>query len=159
MLFKMNITFYSKKLFRNFFLLLLITISSSTCLFSQTPSIRVESSFQPPQITISNSSIYKIIIYGSQENPQGSIPQVSGLSISNSPKIFRSASFINGVPSVRLELSFQINPKQLGQHTIPPWTINIGNTKLQVPSSTIEVLAPNENDKIRQDAEKRQKRT
>ncbi|MGY8713064.1 MAG: hypothetical protein ACKVJ1_04220, partial [Verrucomicrobiia bacterium] len=81
--------------------------------------LRVESSFQPPSITISNNSVYKIVIHGSQENPQGSLPQIPGLSISNSPQTFRSASFINGVPSVRLEMSFQIKPKKLGTHTIP----------------------------------------
>ena len=118
--------------------------------------IRVESSFQPPAVTVSNSSVYKIVIHGSQENPQGSIPQVAGLSISNSPQIFRSASFINGVPSVRLEMSFQVNPTIVGTHTIPSWSIRIGSNNLVVPASSIQVLSPNQQDKIRLEAEKKQ---
>lgn len=119
--------------------------------------LRVESSFQPPSITIANNSVYKIIIHGSQENPQGSLPQIPGISISNSPQTFRSASFINGVPSVRLEMSFQIQPKKIGTHTIPPWTIKVGSTTLQVPGSSIKVVAANQEDKIKQQAEERQK--
>jgi len=119
--------------------------------------LRVESSFQPPSITIANNSVYKIIIHGSQENPQGSLPQIPGISISNSPQTFRSASFINGVPSVRLEMSFQIKPKKIGTHTIPPWTIKVGSTTLQVPGSSIKVVAANQEDKIKQQAEERQK--
>jgi len=119
--------------------------------------LRVESSFQPPSITIANNSVYKIIIHGSQENPQGSLPQIPGISISNSPQTFRSASFINGVPSVRLEMSFQIKPKKIGTHTIPPWTIKVGSTTLQVPGSSIKVVAANQGDKIKQQAEERQK--
>ena len=119
--------------------------------------LRVESSFQPPSITIANNSVYKIIIHGSQENPQGSLPQIPGISISNSPQTFRSASFINGVPSVRLEMSFQIKPKKIGTHTIPPWNIKVGSTTLQVPGSSIKVVAANQEDKIKQQAEERQK--
>ena len=119
--------------------------------------LRVDSSFQPPSITIANNSVYKIIIHGSQENPQGSLPQIPGISISNSPQTFRSASFINGVPSVRLEMSFQIKPKKIGTHTIPPWTIKVGSTTLQVPGSSIKVVAANQEDKIKQQAEERQK--
>ena len=119
--------------------------------------LRVESSFQPPSITIANNSVYKIIIHGSQENPQGSLPQIPGISISNSPQTFRSASFINGVPSVRLEMSFQIKPKKIGTHMIPPWTIKVGSTTLQVPGSSIKVVAANQEDKIKQQAEERQR--
>ncbi len=120
-------------------------------------NLRVESSFQPPTVTISNNSVYKIVIHGSQENPQGSIPQIPGLSISNSPQIFRSASFINGVPSVRLEMSFQVNPKIVGTHTIPNWSIQIGSKNLAVPPCTIQVLSPNQQDKVRLKAEEKQK--
>lgn len=119
--------------------------------------LRVESSFQPPSITIANNSVYKIIIHGSQENPQGSLPQIPGISISNSPQTFRSASFINGVPSVRLEMSFQIKPEKIGTHTIPPWTIKVGSTTLRVPSSTIKVVAANQENDIKQQAEEKQK--
>ena len=86
------------------------TFLCSVC-HAQGQNLRIESSFQPPSITISNNSVYKVIIYGSQENPQGALPQVDALIISNSPQTFRSASFINGVPSVRLEMSFQVKPK------------------------------------------------
>ena len=118
--------------------------------------MRVESSFQPPAVTVSNSSVYKIVIHGSQENPQGSIPQIPGLSLSNSPQIFRSASFINGVPSVRLEMSFKVTPKIVGTHTLPSWSVRVGSNNLVVPASTIQVLSPNQQDKVRLEAEKKQ---
>ena len=132
------------------------TFLCSVC-HAQGQSLRIESSFQPPSITISNNSVYKVIIYGSQENPQGALPQVDALIISNSPQTFRSASFINGVPSVRLEMSFQVKPKKMGKHTIPSWPLKIGLKTLQVPACTLEVLAPNQQDKIRQVAEEKQK--
>ena len=132
------------------------TFLCSVC-HAQGQSLRIESSFQPPSITISNNSVYKVIIYGSQENPQGALPQVDALIISNSPQTFRSASFINGVPSVRLEMSFQVKPKKMGKHTIPSWPLKIGSKTLQVPACTLEVLSPNQQDKIRQVAEEKQK--
>lgn len=132
------------------------TFLCSVC-HAQGQSLRIESSFQPPSITISNSSVYKVIIHGSQENPQGALPQVDALIISNSPQTFRSASFINGVPSVRLEMSFQVKPKKMGKHTIPSWPLKIGLKTLQVPACTLEVLSPNQQDKIRQVAEEKQK--
>ena len=132
------------------------TFLCSVC-HAQGQNLRIESSFQPPSITISNNSVYKVIIYGSQENPQGALPQVDALIISNSPQTFRSASFINGVPSVRLEMSFQVKPKKMGKHTIPSWPLKIGLKTLQVPACTLEVLAPNQQDKIRQVAEEKQK--
>ncbi len=132
------------------------TFLCSVC-HAQGQNLRIESSFQPPSITISNNSVYKVIIYGSQENPQGALPQVDALIISNSPQTFRSASFINGVPSVRLEMSFQVKPKKMGKHTIPSWPIKIGSKTLQVPACTLEVLSPNQQDKIRQVAEEKQK--
>ena len=132
------------------------TFLCSVC-HAQGQNLRIESSFQPPSITISNNSVYKVIIYGSQENPQGALPQVDALIISNSPQTFRSASFINGVPSVRLEMSFQVNPTKMGKHTIPSWPLKIGSKTLQVPACTLEVLSPNQQDKIRQVAEEKQK--
>ncbi|MCH1453695.1 MAG: BatD family protein [Flavobacteriaceae bacterium] len=132
------------------------TFLCSVC-HAQGQNLRIESSFQPPSITISNNSVYKVIIYGSQENPQGALPQVDALIISNSPQTFRSASFINGVPSVRLEMSFQVKPKKMGKHTIPSWPLKIGLKTLQVPACTLEVLSPNQQDKIRQVAEEKQK--
>ena len=126
-------------------------------IFAQNNNIRVESSFQPPSITLANSSVYKIVIFGSQENPKGAIPQIPGLTISNSPQTFRSASFINGVPSVRLELSFQVKPKQQGQLTIPSWTVQVGSKALNVPPSTLQVLAPNQQDEIKKNRQEKQR--
>ena len=133
--------------------------STFLCLICHTQgqNLRIESNFQPPSITLSNNSIYKVVIFGSQENPQGALPQVDALIISNSPQTFRSASFINGVPSVRLEMSFQVKPKRMGKHTIPSWPLKVGEQTLQVPPCTLEVLAPNQQDKIRQNAEEKQK--
>ncbi len=119
--------------------------------------LRVESKFQPPSITIAGQSTYKIIIHGSQQSPEGALPQVDGLLISKSPQSFRSASFINGVPSVRVELSFQVNPQKTGNHTIPSWTMRVGSESVQVPASTLNVLPPNQQDIIRKKEEEKQK--
>jgi hypothetical protein len=138
--------------------LALYLLSNLFCpaIFAQNNNIRVESSFQPPSITLAKSSVYKIVIFGSQENPKGAIPQIPGLTISNSPQTFRSASFINGIPSVRLELSFQVKPKQLGQLTIPSWTVQVGSKALNVPPSTLQVLAPNQQDEIEKNRQEQQ---
>jgi hypothetical protein len=124
-------------------------------LIGQSQKPKVESSFQPATITIAQSTIYKIVIHGSQEDAQGTMPTVAGLSISNSPQTFRSASFINGVPSVRLEMSFQVKPTSIGKHTIPSWSIRVGSNTIQVPPTTLSVLTPNQQDKISQTAEEK----
>ena len=126
-------------------------------LFSQNQKLRIESIFSPPSITLSNNSVYKIIIYGTQENPSGSLPKVNGLEISNSPKTFRSASFINGVPSVRMELSFQVKPQTTGEFIIPSWSVKVGPNIMNVPEARLNVLPPSQQDKIRQNAEQKQK--
>ena len=126
-------------------------------LFSQNQKLRIESIFSPPSITLSNNSVYKIIIYGTQENPSGSLPKVNGLEISNSPKTFRSASFINGVPSVRMELSFQVKPQTTGEFIIPSWSVKVGPNNINVPEARLNVLPPSQQDKIRQNAEQKQK--
>jgi hypothetical protein len=125
--------------------------------FSQNQKPRVESIFSPSTITLSNNSVYKIVIHGTQENPSGALPNVNGLEISNSPKTFRSASYINGVPSVRLELSFQVKPQTTGEFIIPSWPLKVGSINLQVPSAKLNVLPSNQQDKIRKDAEQKQK--
>ena len=146
------------KSFFTYLLLLFYLISTApNHLWGQTQKLRIESNFQPATISMTQNTIYKVIIYGSQENPQGTMPTVSGLSISNSPQTFRSASFINGVPSVRLEMSFQVKPTSMGKHTIPAWTIRVGSKTVQVPPTTLNVLAPNQQDKIRQDADAKNK--
>ena len=124
-------------------------------LIGQLQKLKVESSFQPATITIAQSTIYKIVIHGSQENAQGTMPTVAGLSISNSPQTFRSASFINGFPSVLLEMSFQVKPTSIGKHTIPSWSIRVGSNTIQVPPTTLSVLTPNQQDKISQTAEEK----
>ena len=146
------------KSFFTYLLLLFYLISTApNHLWGQTQKLRIESNFQPAIISMAQNTIYKVIIYGSQENPQGTMPTVSGLSISNSPQTFRSASFINGVPSVRLEMSFQVKPTSMGVHTIPAWSIRVGSKTVQVPPTTLNVLAPNQQDKIRQDADAKNK--
>ena len=101
--------------------LLLTTLSAKA-------QIRIEAKFQPASITLSKTSVYKIIIHGTQDNPKGNIPSIDGLNLSSSPQTFRSASFINGVPSVRLEMSFQARPDFQ-----EPLTCRLGISKLEGP--------------------------
>ena len=136
-------------------LTLFIQWNSITC-HGQNREIRIDSSFQPASITLSNLSVYKIVIHGTQENPQGSIPSVPGLNLSGNPQTFRSASFINGVPSVRLELSFQAKPDRQGNFRIPNWNLSIGGKSHQVPAATLQVLAPNQQDLLKQQEQKQQ---
>ena len=82
-------------------------------LFSQNQKLRIESIFSSFYYP-SNNSVYKIIIYGTQENPSGSLPKVNGLK-SQILQNISIASFINGVPSVRMELSFQVKPQTTGE--------------------------------------------
>ena len=64
--------------YKNFKILLFTIALFGNQNFSQANnnSIRIESLFQPPTITLAGQSTYKVIIHGSQENPQGSIPQI-----------------------------------------------------------------------------------
>ena len=119
-------------------------------------SIRIESKFEPAAITLSRNSTYKVTIHGSQQSPEGSLPQVNGLNLSQSPRIFRSASFINGVPSVKLEISFAVKPKRVGAFTLPAWSLTIGGQAYRVPATNLRVLPPSEEDILREEARKKQ---
>ena len=141
---------------RLLFFLAFLSACNSATIFGQNRSIRIESGFQPSSITLSNLSVYKIVIHGTQENPQGSIPSVSGLNLSSNPQTFRSASFINGVPSVRLELSFQSKPDRQGNFSIPSWNLTIGGKSYPVPPASLQVLAPNQQDLLKQEEQKKQ---
>ena len=118
---------------------------SSISIFGQ--NIRVEASFSPSSISSTSRSTYKVVVHGTQQNPQGTIPKVSGLRISNPPQSLRSANFINGVPSVRVELSFQTMPEGIGTYTVPSWNINIDGKVLRVPQASLQVLAPSQSEK------------
>ena len=67
-------------------------LSFAASVFAQQQPIRIEASFEPALITLSHQSTYKVTIHGSQQSPEGRLPQVDGLIISNSPRVFRSAS-------------------------------------------------------------------
>jgi len=121
-------------------------------------NVRIETSFEPPSITLANRTSYKIVIHGTQSNPQGTVPPVPGLVLSNNPRTFRSASFINGVPSIKAELSFDVHPKKEGTFTIPAWQVSVDGKNYQVPPSTLLVLPPNQADIARQKAQQEQDR-
>ncbi len=136
--------------------LILSFIPFGSFLFSQNRNVRAEAFFSPPSITLSNSTIYKVVLHGTQDSPQGSMPALSGLKISNSPQIFRSASFINGRPSVRLEMSFQVRPTREGSFTLPSWDITAGGMKLNVPAANLQVLPTSQQDLIRRERERKE---
>jgi len=121
-------------------------------------NIRIESNFEPASITLSSRTNYKIVIHGTQSTPQGTVPQVSGLILSNNPRTFRSASFINGVPSIKTELSFDVRPQREGAFTIPAWQVSVDGKNYPVPSSTLRVLPPNQADIARQKAQQEQEK-
>ncbi|MEC8043613.1 MAG: BatD family protein [Verrucomicrobiota bacterium] len=129
--------------------LLLTTLSAKA-------QIRIEAKFQPASITLSKTSVYKIIIHGTQDNPKGNIPSIDGLNLSSSPQTFRSASFINGVPSVRLEMSFQARPDFQGTFNMPSWNIQVGGTSYRVPQASLRVLPPSQADIIEKEKFKKQ---
>jgi hypothetical protein len=120
--------------------------------------INVETSFEPPTITQANNSTYKVVINGSQQSPSGAVPSVDGLRFSPQPRTLKSASFINGVPSIRFELSFTVSPERQGSFVVPPWSVKVGNQSYTVPAAKLEVLPPNQQDKIKQ-AQKRQQQS
>ena len=152
----LQLTHFRTRLFGSLAFLLLFFSSSSVGLHGQNPEIRIEASFSPPSITLSNNCIYKVVLHGTQDTPQGSLPGVSGLTISNSPQVFRSASFINGTPSVRLEMSFQARPQREGSFTLPAWDLKVNGKTLRVPAAVLQVLPYSQQDVIRKQQEKLQ---
>uniref|UniRef100_UPI0038998891 BatD family protein n=1 Tax=Candidatus Chordibacter forsetii TaxID=3381758 RepID=UPI0038998891 len=105
--------------------LILWLIILVTPALSSAEAVRIETSFDPPNITLANTSNYKIVVHGSQQGPVGGLPTIDGLRFSNPPQTFRSASFINGVPSVRFELSFTVTPQREGTFIVPALQLNI----------------------------------
>ena len=122
----------------------------------QQQNIRIEANFSPSAITLSRQTTYKVTIHGSQQSPSGSLPAVAGLGISGNPRVFRAASFLNGVPSVRLELSFAVKPERHGSFTIPSWNLSVQGTPHRVPAATLRVLPPNQEDVLRAQARQKQ---
>jgi hypothetical protein len=122
----------------------------------QQQKIRIEANFSPSAITLNLQTTYKVTIHGSQQSPSGSLPAVAGLGISGNPRVFRAASFLNGVPSVRLELSFAVKPERHGKFTIPSWNLSVKGTPHRVPAATLRVLPPNQEDVLRAQALQKQ---
>ena len=138
------------------FFLLLPLLSFSA--FSSANNIRIETLFDPPSITLSNTSTYKIIVHGSQQGPVGTLPVIDGLIFSNTPRTLRSASFINGVPSIRFELSFAVTPQREGTFSVPSWPLDVDGKSYQAPATKLLVLPPNQVDKIRQAEKNKQEK-
>ena len=67
---------------------------------SSAEAVRIETSFDPPNITLANTSTYKIVVHGSQQGPAGGLPQIDGLKFSNPPQTFR-VSFVYQWCSIR----------------------------------------------------------
>ncbi len=124
--------------------------------FGQQQPIQIESGFEPSLITLGNQAAYKVTILGSQRSPKGNLPRVDGLNISDNPKVLRSASFINGVPSVRLEISFAAKPSRVGTLTLPAWSLSIDGKTFAVPATTLRTLPPSQEDMLREEARKKQ---
>lgn len=112
--------------------------------------ITVEAFFEPASITLSNNCVYKVVIKGTQSSPQGKLPSFSGIKISNNPQTFRKVSLINGVAAVTLELTFSAKPEKLGVFQFPSWNLSIDGQNFAVPTASLEVLAPNQQDLLRQ---------
>ena len=134
---------------KNYFKFFLYLIISGIAASGLNAEIRVEAFFDPSTITIANSTTYKVIIHGSQQGSARSTPSVNGLRFSSPPRTLWSASFINGVPSVRFELSYTVVPEREGTFLVPEWELNAGNSACLAPAAKLVVLAPNENDKLR----------
>ena len=109
--------------------------------------INVEASFEPSKISTADKTVYKVRISGTQKNPIGKIPNVDGLEISKEPQLFRSASFIDGISSVRVELSFQVKPQVIGTFQIPSWQISVDDKSFSVPPAKLQVLSPGESER------------
>ena len=118
--------------------------------------IRVEATFDPQNITSANTTIYKIVVHGTQQSPLGAVPSVDGLTFSSPPRTLRSASFINGVPSIRFELSFTVTPQRQGSFVVPSWNLEIENDLYAVPPARLQVLPPNQKDKLKQAQQRKQ---
>ena len=144
--------------FQNPCILMLFCLLQPIGLFAQNPTIRVEASFSPASVSIGNNSVYKVVIFGTQALPEGKMPSILGLSISNSPQIFRSSSLRNGIPSVTMELSFQARPTKQGSFTLPSWIINLGGNSVRVPPATLRVFSPNQQDAFLKEKEKQRQK-
>jgi len=137
-------------------MLLIIPLLFGNNLDLQAQQIRIESSFEPSSITLSRQSIYKVTIRGSRQPPRGKLPSVEGLAISNNPTTSSSVSLVNGVASMRLDVSFATKPDRVGTFTIPPWEMEIGGKSHVVPASTLRVLPSSQEDLLREQARKKQ---
>ena len=132
------------------------TLSLVVSAFGQQGPIRIEANFEPAIITLSRQTTYKVTIHGSQISPVGNLPRVNGLTISNSPRVFRSASFNKGVPSVRLEISFAAKPSRVGTFSMPAWPLSVGGQSFAVPAATLRTLPPSQEDILREEIRKKE---
>ena len=132
------------------FLITILFISLGLCVSGQNNPISIRAVFEPNIISLSNSSIYKVIIEGTQSQPRGKIPFVEGLNLNNNPQTFRKVSLNNGQTSIRLELNFRAKPTRQGDFTLPEWQMVLDGSTHKVPPTTLQVLSPSEQDIINQ---------
>ena len=57
---------------------------------------------------------------------------------------------------MRVELTFQVQPERVGQFTIPSWNLLIEGKEIQVPATTLQVLAPSQNQERQAEQDLRQ---
>lgn len=128
------------------FILCFPLIWFSTIAEGQGQSIRVEAGFEPATITLGGQTTYKITLYGAQEAPEGILPSVNGLNFSQNPRFARSFRIINGVASTQAETSFVVQATKQGVFNVPAWEIKVNEETHLVPSATLRVLPPSQQD-------------
>ncbi len=104
---------------------------------------RVSSAFTPPVVTTGELSKFEISIEGDAEantSLGGQLPQLPGLTLSNTASTQQSVSIINGRTSRTLTYQFTARADREGVFTTPPFQISVGGEIVTVPSATLRVV-------------------
>lgn len=111
-------------------------------LAAQAPSATAR--FEPPVISSGQAGSYTVTLENVNQIPPIPAPDVGGLVFDDAPSVSRRQSWINGVSSQELSLSWRFAAQREGTFTVPARNLEVGGESIQVPAARIRVVPMSE---------------
>jgi len=127
--------------FSYLFLLCILSGLASTSLCAQ--SVTVRSSFDPSVITHGENAVYSIVVSGSRQKIEGSVPASSGIQL----KYVGEQQFFhisNGRQESGVNYQFSVSVQGPGVYKVPDFQVRLGQQTYTVPAATLKVIKPEE---------------
>ncbi len=107
-------------------------------------SLSVNASFDPPVISVGQSGNFTITFTHTQNPPNLQAPRIDGLLFSDSPSLSRRSSWVNGVSTQEVSLTWRIAPQREGTFVIPARRVQLEGQSLSIPETRLRVVPMSE---------------